>query len=234
MAFKLFDRVKETSTSTGTGDLNLAGAVSQFQAFSARYSNTDTFYYCIQDQSGTQWETGKGTYNSGANSITRTTVQESTNSNAAVNFTSAALYIFVIFPAAEMGVPGLTIPQIQASGRSTAQTAAISSITAFTVGAADGTFIVSANVNVTTATAHSFSVQVTYTDETNTSRTVTFNVQQLGGTLVTSITNVTGVGPYEGVPLHIRAKAATAITILTSGTFTTVTYNAEGYIQQLG
>ena len=59
------------------------------------------------------------------------------------------------------------------------------------------------------------------------------NVQQLGGTLVTAITNLTGVGPYEGVPLHIRAKASTAITILTSGTFTSVTYNCEGAIQQI-
>lgn len=124
-------------------------------------------------------------------------------------------------------------PAIYGSGRATAQTAANTSVSTYTVGVADGSFIVSCNVLVTTSTAHSFTVTCTYTDEGNTSRTVTFNVQQLGGTLVTSITNITGAGPYEGVPLHIRAKASTAITIKTAGTFTTVTYNVEGVITQI-
>jgi hypothetical protein len=130
---------------------------------------------------------------------------------------------------------GFGVPAIYAAGRVTAQTAAASSVATYTVGAADGSFIVSANVNVTTSTTHNFSVEIAYTDETNTARVVTFNVQQLGGTLVTAITNVTGAGPYEGVPLHIRAKASTAITIRTNagGTYTTVTYNAEGVIQQI-
>lgn len=130
---------------------------------------------------------------------------------------------------------GNGVPAIYGSGRVTAQTAAASSIATYTVGASDSSFIVSANVNVTTSTAHTFSIEMAYTDETNTARTVTFNVQQLGGTLVTSITNITGAGPYEGVPLHIRAKASTAITIRTNsgGTYTTVTYNAEGVIQQI-
>ncbi|HXB11719.1 MAG TPA: hypothetical protein VNZ45_07020, partial [Bacteroidia bacterium] len=128
---------------------------------------------------------------------------------------------------------GWGVPSIYGYGRSTAQTAAVASVATYTVGAADGSFIVSANVLVTTSTTHSFSVQMTYTDEGNTSRTVTFNVQQLGGTLVTSITNVTGASAYEGIPLHIRAKAATVITILTSGTFTSVTYNVEGVITQV-
>jgi hypothetical protein len=122
---------------------------------------------------------------------------------------------------------------IVSSGRFTSQTAAVSSVATYTVGSTDSSFMVSANVLVTASSTHSFNVQVTYTDEGNTSRTVTFNVQQLGGTLVTSITNITGAGPYEGVPLHIRCKASTAITILTSGTFTSVTYNVEGVITQI-
>jgi len=130
-------------------------------------------------------------------------------------------------------LPTTLVSQIVGTGRSVAQTGAVASIATFTVGAADSSFIVSGNVLVTTATAHNFNLQVTYTDEGNTSRTVTCNVQQLGGTLVTAITNITGAGPYEGVPLHIRCKASTAITILTAGTFTTVTYNVEGVIIQV-
>lgn len=128
---------------------------------------------------------------------------------------------------------GQGIPSIYGFGRSTAQTAAVTSVATYTVGAADGSFMVSGNVLVTASVTHSFNLQVTYTDEGGTARTVTMNVQQLGGTLVTSITNVTGVGPYEGVPLHIRCKASTAITVLTAGTFTSVTYNVEGVITQI-
>lgn len=116
--------------------------------------------------------------------------------------------------------------------RLTAQTAA-ASLTAYTVGAADGSFIVSSNVNMTTATLCSFSVVCTYTDETNTSRALTLNFSQISGTLVQTLTNALGAGAYEGVPLHIRAKAGTTITIASTGTFTTVTYNIERMISQI-
>ncbi len=119
-------------------------------------------------------------------------------------------------------------------GRISGAIAAIASLVTFTVGALDGTFRVSGNVNVTVATLHSFSVLCSYTDETNTPRVLTLPFVQLGGvTLVGTITNVTGSGPYEGVTLTIRAKAGTSITISTSGTFTTVTYNAEGLIEKV-
>jgi hypothetical protein len=128
---------------------------------------------------------------------------------------------------------GWGVPAIQAAARSTAQTAAVASVAAYTLGAADGSVVVSANVNVTTSTLHSFSVQVDYTDETNTARTVTLTFSQLNATLVSVITNATGAGPYEGVPVHLRCKASTTITVKTVGTFTTVTYNVEGAIQQI-
>lgn len=129
---------------------------------------------------------------------------------------------------------GWGLPAIYGTGRSVAQNAAVASVAAYTLTAADATFEISANVNVTTATAHSFSVTCTYTDETNTSRTLTLGFAQLSGaTLVTLITNVTGVGPYESLNYHIRCKASTSITIATTGTFTTVTYNVEGSIRQL-
>lgn len=128
---------------------------------------------------------------------------------------------------------GWGVPAIYGSGRSTAQTAAVASVATYTVGASDGSFMVSANVNVTTSTTHNFTVTVAYTDETNTARTLTVTFSKLDGTLLTAITDVTGAGPYSSFPLHIRCKAATAITIATVGTFTTVTYNVEGSIEQI-
>lgn len=119
-------------------------------------------------------------------------------------------------------------------GRSVAQTAAVASVAAVTVGTADASFHVSANINVTTATTHNFTVTCAYTDEGNTGRTLTLGFTQLSGaTLLTAITNITGAGPYESPVYHIRAKASTTIIIATTGTFTTVTYNAEGIITQV-
>jgi hypothetical protein len=129
---------------------------------------------------------------------------------------------------------GWGVPAIQAAGRATAQTAANASISTYTVGAADGSFEVSANVLVTTSTTHTFTVTCAYHDEGNTLRTLTFGFTQLAGaTFLTSITNITGAGPYESPVYHIRCKAGSAITIATTGTFTTVTYNVEGIIRQV-
>src|SRR3990167_6302910 len=115
------------------------------------------------------------------------------------------------------------------TGRATAQTAANASVATYTLGASDASYEVSANVLVTTATTHAFTVTCAYTDEGNTARTVTMTFGLVaGGVATTSIANANGAVPYMGVPLHIRCKASTAITIATTGTFTTVTYNVEG------
>lgn len=126
---------------------------------------------------------------------------------------------------------GWGIPAIYGQGRSTAQTAAVTSVATYTVGAADGSFIISANCNITAFTAGTFNVTVTYTDETNTSQTLKLNFSSVTGTLGIALA---AAGPFEGIPAHIRCKASTAITIATSGTFTLLTYNVEGYITQIG
>lgn len=125
-------------------------------------------------------------------------------------------------------------PAIVAAGRpATGQTAAVASVATFTVGAADASFEVSANVLVTTATLCNFTVTVAYTDEGGTSRTLTLQFSTLAGAFVSAIVNTGGASPYEGVPLHLRCQAATSITIATTGTFTTVAYNVEGIIKQM-
>lgn len=124
-------------------------------------------------------------------------------------------------------------PAIYGQGRLTAQVASAASVATYTVGAADGSFEIAANVNITAATTASFTVTCTYTDENNTSRVVTFSFVQNGVAVpIQTITNVTGVGAYAGMKMAIRCKASTAITIATTGTFTSVTYNVEGTITQ--
>lgn len=101
MAFAYFDRVKETTTTTGVGVIVLAGAVLGFRAFSAVYANNDTLHYTIYHAASGAWEVGYGTWNTG-NQLTRTTVLASSNAGAAVNFAAGTKDVFVTFPA---GVP---------------------------------------------------------------------------------------------------------------------------------
>jgi hypothetical protein len=127
---------------------------------------------------------------------------------------------------------GYGVPAIYGSDRKTGLTAA-QALATFTVGGADGSFEVSANVNVTSSTLHSFNVICTYTDETNTSRVLNLSFSNLAGTFLQTITNALGAGAYEGIPLHIRAKAGTTIIISSTGTFTTLVYNFEECIKQI-
>tara|TARA_S200002703_G_scaffold15916_1_gene13527 strand:+ start:754 stop:1416 length:663 start_codon:yes stop_codon:yes gene_type:complete len=99
MALVLKDRVKETTTTTGTGAISLGGAVTNFQAFSAVLSDGDTTYYAIVDTTNTAFEVGLGTYASGGNTLTRTTILESSNSGSAVNFLAGSKNVFIAYPA---------------------------------------------------------------------------------------------------------------------------------------
>jgi hypothetical protein len=120
------------------------------------------------------------------------------------------------------------------SARSVAAIVAVTSVNSITVGGSDGTFKISANVLVTTATTHAFTVTCAYTDEGGTARTATLSFTNVAGTaIVTSVANATGTVPYQGLEITIRAKAGTTITIATTGTFTSVVYNVEGIIQQV-
>ena len=96
MALILKDRVQETSVTTGTGTLTLAGAVTQFQTFSSAVGNGNTTYYTIYNAGGSLWEVGLGTV--GAGTLSRDTVLASSNSNALVSFTGT-LYVFGDYPA---------------------------------------------------------------------------------------------------------------------------------------
>jgi len=95
------DRVKETSTTTGTGTLTLAGAISGFQAFSA-VGNGNLCVYCIEHQSANEWEVGIGTYTSAGTTLSRATVLDSSNSGSLVTLSAGTKHVFVVFPAARI------------------------------------------------------------------------------------------------------------------------------------
>ena len=99
MALVVADRVKETTTSTGTGAITLGGAEPNFRTFSSVLSDADTTYYAIIDDNNLAFEVGLGTYASSGNTITRTTVLSSSNSNNAVNFSAGTKDVFLNYPA---------------------------------------------------------------------------------------------------------------------------------------
>ena len=99
MALVISDRIKETSTTTGTGTLTLGGAVTGFETFTTNLSNGDTTYYCCTDN--TDFEVGLGTFTSSGTTLARTTILSSSNSNNAVNWSSGTRTVFCTLPAAK-------------------------------------------------------------------------------------------------------------------------------------
>lgn len=92
MAIKFADRIKEYTTTTGTGDITLSGAVLGYRDFSNALTVSDQCYYCIDNT--TEWEIGLGTYKGAT--FERTAVQRSSNSDTAVNFSSGQKQIFIV------------------------------------------------------------------------------------------------------------------------------------------
>ena len=97
MALVLADRVQETTTTTGTGTVTLAGAATGYQTFAAVGDGNST-YYTITGT--TEWEVGIGTYTASGTTLSRTTVLSSSNSGSLVNFSAGTKNVFVTYPAA--------------------------------------------------------------------------------------------------------------------------------------
>ena len=102
MALVIADRVRETTTTTGTGTITLGGAVTNFETFTANLSNSDTTYYCIVDNTNGAFEVGLGTFTASGTTLARTTIIASSNSNSAVDFGSGTKDVFITIPASKM------------------------------------------------------------------------------------------------------------------------------------
>ena len=131
MSVTYADRVQEVFTTTGTGTISLAGAVTGYQAFSSVMANAGTCYYSMTD--GTNWEVGLGTYSTSGDTLARTTVLSSSNGGSAVNWAAGTKSVWLDYPANAMLVPdGITIQQ---SGNVISVPYAIIVMSVFSVGA---------------------------------------------------------------------------------------------------
>ena len=108
MALVVKDRVKETTVTTGTGTVTLAGASTGFQGFSAIGDGNST-YYTIAGQSSAEWEVGIGTYTASGTTLSRTTVLSSSNSGSLVSFSTGTKDVFCTYPAERATTSGRAI-----------------------------------------------------------------------------------------------------------------------------
>lgn len=109
MAFVLNDRVKETSTTTGTGTFDLAGAETGFESFVSGVGDGNVTYYAISNDGTNEFEVGIGTVTDAAtDTLSRDTIISSSNSDAAVNFSAGTKTVFCTLPASRTPSAGMT------------------------------------------------------------------------------------------------------------------------------
>lgn len=94
---KVYDRVRDTTSTTGTGTVTLSGTAPSggYRSFGSVLSSGDQTFYCISLESSSQWEVGLGTYNSSGPTLARTQVLASSNSNGAVDFSAGSKDVFM-------------------------------------------------------------------------------------------------------------------------------------------
>tara|TARA_R110002167_G_scaffold105156_3_gene270606 strand:+ start:853 stop:1338 length:486 start_codon:yes stop_codon:yes gene_type:complete len=115
MALVFKDRVQESTTTTGTGTVTLAGATTGFQSFSVIGNGNTTYYTLVSDS---EWEVGIGTYTASGTTLSRDNVLESSNSGSKITL-SGTSNVFCTYPAEKAVVQDSTntgiAPQIGAT-----------------------------------------------------------------------------------------------------------------------
>ena len=145
MAFVLNDRVKQTSTSTGTGTINLTGTETGFETFVTGIGDGNSCFYAIANDGTSEFEVGIGTVTDAAtDTLSRDTVISSSNSDNKVNFTAGTKTVFCTYPAKRAPSAAMTATTYITTHNST-----ISDTQTIDSGVLAGPVSVSGNVTVT-------------------------------------------------------------------------------------
>lgn len=210
MALIVKDRVKESSTTTGTSDFVLGGAAAGFQTF-AVIGNTNTTYYAAVDQATGDWEVGIGTYSSTGPTLTRDTVLESSNSGSKVNFSAGSKDIFCTYPAERsvyLSAAGLAVDvlDIGTLGTSTANitTANITAGTVTTTPTTGNDLANKTYVDTMTASGITYHAPARVESPTNLNATYNNGTAGVGATLTNAGTQVALV--LDGITVSVNDR----------------------------
>jgi len=206
MALVLADRVKESTTTAGTGTITLLGAATGFQSF-AVIGNTNTTYYTIAGQTTSEWEVGIGTYTSSGTTLARTTVLSNSSATqpSALSFSAGTKDVFVTYPSNKS-------INLDASGNATALGTPVSATLTNATGLPISSGVSGLGTNVATflATPSSANLAAALTDETG------------------SGASVFGTGPTLSLPTINNIKMGFTSTATAAST-TTLTASSNYY-----
>ena len=210
MAFTVKDRVKEGTSTTGTSDFVLTGALIGFQSF-AVIGDGNTTYYAAVDQATGDWEVGVGTYTSSGTTLSRTTVLESSNGGSKVVFAAGVKEVFCTYPAERavyLNAAGLAVDvlDIGTLGTSTANitTANITAGTVSTTPTASNDLVNKAYVDGIAAEGISYHAPVKY--EAPNPLTATYNNGTAGvGATLTNAGTLAAFAP-DGVTASVNDR----------------------------
>lgn len=210
MAFVLADRVKETTTSPGTGTATLNGAATGYRTFSAGIGANNTTYYVIADQGGANWEVGYGTVGAGGTTLARTTVLASSNGGSATNFSSGTQDVWCDYTAVKAVIQN-SAGNIQLDFSN----ATLTSRNSFQTNTTNGSTGIYALPNGTSTAA---SWQATNAaDPTNASKVL---IATNGSTDVQLVSGINGTGTY--LPLSFYTNGSQKGQINLAGDYTAV------------
>lgn len=228
MAHLILDRVLETTTTTGTGIITLNGNVAGFRAFSL-LGNGNTTDYLIIDEDRNQWEIGIGTYGSSGNTLSRTTVVLSTNSNNAVNFQTGTKYVKITNAASKTITTDNISTYAQPLDADLTAIAALTGTTGLLKKTAANTWTLDTSAYLTGITSGMVTTALGFTpyNATNPSGYYSSGSNASFGTLSASST-VSGVG----FSTYLASPPAIGATTASTGAFTTL--SASGAVTLSG
>ena len=220
MALVVKDRVKVSSTTTGTGTFTLGSAALGFQDFSV-IGDGNTTYYTITGVGSAEFEVGIGTFTASGTTLSRDTILESSNAGSAVNFSAGAKEVFVTYPAERA---------VYTDAAGTAITPATASVLGVSSG---GTGITSLGTGVATflGTPSSANLAAAVTDETGSGSLVfatspTFVTPLLGTPTSGNLANCT----FPTLNQSTTGNAATATALQTARTINGTSFDGTANI----